>query len=424
MSQRFPRRALLKGAAASSLLALGGCSTLLEAGLGHGRPRRAPPGTRGFVQRMFDGLTPARVWDTHVHLIGLGTGDSGCWVHPAYREEFQKRLLFDLYLLASGVEHQGHADEEYLTRLTQLTQLAYPRGAIVLMAFDYRVREDGSEDKERSEIHTPNEYLYRVKERFPRVRAAASIHPYRKDALERLDEAKAKGAVAIKWLPNAHGIDPALPRLDKYYQKLNDLGLLLITHSGEEQAVDSAESQSFGNVLKLRRALDQGVRVVVAHAAGLGEGADLDAKEAERRELASYDLWLRLMGEKQYEDNLFADISAMTQFNRSGRPLRELLKAKELHPRLVNGSDYPLPAINPLVSTRWLERFGYLSKEDRLRCNEVYEANPLLYDFVVKRALAWREDGVEHRFSPCVFETAWLFAGHTAKTRPMPKASA
>lgn len=385
---------------------------------------------------MFEGLTPERVWDTHVHLIGIGKNDTGCWVHPAYREgssfsslgqalrERQKRLLFDLYLEACGIEDVENADEQYITRLSRLAQLANARGSIVLMAFDYRVNDDGSENKEHSEIHTPNEYLYRVQERFPQVKACPSIHPYRKDALDRLDEAKAKGAVAIKWLPNTQGMDPALPRLDAYYKKLRDLGLILITHSGEEQAVESDESQALGNVLRLRRALDQGVRVVVAHAAGLGDGEDLDQKEAERREMASFDLWLRLMGEKQYEDNLFADISATTQFNRSGRPLRELLKAKELHPRLVNGSDYPLPAINPLVSTRWLEREGYLSKEDRQRCNEVYEVNPLLYDFVVKRALVWREGNDEHRFSRCVFETSWLFEGHTPKTRPMPEASA
>lgn len=418
MSDRITRRALL--GAACSTLALGASCTFL----GHSAPRRPPLGTRSFVQRMFDGLEPSRVWDTHVHLIGLGKNDSGCWVHPAYREEVQKRLLFDLYLLACGIQNLEDADAEYVRRLAQLSYLANRQGAVVLMGFDYRVHEDGSEDRDNSEIHTPNEYLYRVKERYPQVRAAPSIHPYRKDALDRLDEAKARGAVAIKWLPNAHGIDPALPRLDRYYQKLHDLGLVLITHAGEEGAVDSRETQALGNVLKLRRALDQGVRVVVAHAAGLGKGEDLDAEEAERRELKSFDLWLRLMGERQYEDNLFADISAMTQINRSGRPLRELMKLKELHPRLVNGSDYPLPAINPLVSTRWLEREGYLSRADRLRCNEVYEANPLLFDFIVKRALVWRERGEEHRFSPCVFESQWVFEGHTAKTRPMPMAQA
>lgn len=419
MSYRLPRRALLRGAVASSALALSGCSTFL----GHERARHPPPGTRGFVQRAFEGLARERVWDTHVHLIGLGKNDSGCWVHPAYREELQKRLLFDLYMLACGITDLENADEEYVTRLAKLAHLSNAAGSIVVMGFDYRVNEDGSEDKEHSEIHTPNEYVYRVKDRFPQVKPAASIHPYRKDALDRLDEAKARGAVAIKWLPNAHGIDPALPRLDPYYQKLNDLGLVLITHSGEERAVDSAESQALGNVLKLRRALDQGVRVVVAHAAGLGNGEDLDAAGSERAEMASFDLWLRLMGEKQYEENLFADTSAMTQFNRSGRPLRELLKAKELHPRIINGSDYPLPAVNPLVSTRWLERAGYLSKEDRQRCNEVYEVNPLLFDLVVKRSLVWREGNDEHRFSDCVFETSWVFEGHTSKTRPMPRAA-
>ena len=96
--------------------------------------------------------------------------------------------------------------------------------------------------------------------------------------------------------------------------------------------------------------------------------------------------------------------------NRSGRPLRDLLLSPDLHPRLVNGSDYPLPAIDPLVSTLWLVRRGYLAPEERLVLNEVFEANPLLFDYLVKRRLSVVADGRTHRFSPAVFETARLFA--------------
>jgi mannonate dehydratase len=414
MSGLSRRRLLASGPAA---LLTAGCSTLF----GHERARRPPVGVRGFVRRAFDGLARERVWDSHAHIIGLGTGDSGCWVNEAYRTELYKSFLFDIYMTAGGVKDLSDADREYIERLMRLVHLMNPQGRIVLMGFDYRIDERGEIDLEHSEIHTPNDYVYRLAERFEQIAPAPSIHPYREDALDRLDEAKAKGAVAIKWLPNSQGIDPALPRVDAYYDKLVEHGLVLITHGGEEQAVDSEESQSFGNVLKLRRPLDRGVRVVIAHCAGLGFGDDLDAPEGERRALESFDLFLRLMGERQYEDNLFADISAMTQFNRSGRPLREIVLAEELHPRLVNGSDYPLPAINPLYSTRWLERAGYLTRRERERCNAVYRANPLLFDFVVKRTLrVTDETGRERRLSDSVFETAWVFEGHTPKTRPMP----
>jgi len=44
----------------------------------------------------------------------------------------------------------------------------------------------------------------------------------------------------------------------------------------------------------------------------------------------------------------------MTQFNRIGKPLTTILAREDLHERLINGSDYPLPAINFLIRTRSL----------------------------------------------------------------------
>ena len=62
----------------------------------------------------------------------------------------------------------------------------------------------------------------------------------------------------------------------------------------------------------------------------------------------NFDLFLRLMDEKRYEGLVFGELSAMTQFNRSGN-LRMMLAREDLHERVVNGSDYPLPAVNLLI---------------------------------------------------------------------------
>ena len=101
----------------------------------------------------------------------------------------------------------------------------------------------------------------------------------------------------------------------------------------------------------------------------------------------NFDLFLRLMSEKRYEGLLFADISAMTQYNRIGRPLTTILKREDLHERLVNGSDYPLPAVNLLIRTSALVRQGYITKDERACVNEIYDYNPLLFDFVLKRTM-------------------------------------
>ena len=89
----------------------------------------------------------------------------------------------------------------------------------------------------------------------------------------------------------------------------------------------------------------------------------------------------------------FGEISALTQVNRSGRPLRELLASPELHPRLVNGSDYPLPAINLIYQTRQLLGHGLIAPEEREPLNELYDVNPLLFDLVTKRTLRHPENG-------------------------------
>ena len=370
---------------------------------------------RRLVETAFAGLDRARVWDAHVHLAGLGEGGSGCWVNPKMRSHRHPidRLRFEAYFAAAGIEDAAKADEQFLARLLELQRHANPAGRMVMLAFDWRVGEEGEEDRAHSTFHVPNEVVATIAKAQGPVEFCASVHPYRKDALARLEGVREAGALAIKWLPNAMGIDPLSPRCDAYYEKLVELGLVLITDAGLERAVHATEDQELGNPLRVRRALDHGVRVVLAHCSSLGTSRDLDIADgsegADGSEAESFDLFLRLMGEKQYEENLWADISAMAQVNRCGRPLREMILARELHPRLINGSDYPLPAIDPLIWLRLLEHRGYLEAEERAPLRELFEANPLLFDLVLKRTLGVTEAGVRHRFDPLVFESARVF---------------
>jgi mannonate dehydratase len=165
---------------------------------------------------------------------------------------------------------------------------------------------------------------------------------------------------------------------------MKELELILLSHGGEEKAVEAEEDQKLGNPLLLRRALDHGVKVIVAHCAGLGTNEDLDSKDRPQRD--NFDLFLRLMDEKRYEGLVFGEISAMTQFNRIGK-LQTIFARKDLHERLVNGSDYPLPAVNLLIRTRPLVKQGYLTNSEGDCLREIYDYNPLLFDFVLKRTL-------------------------------------
>jgi hypothetical protein len=107
------------------------------------------------------------------------------------------------------------------------------------------------------------------------------------------------------------------------------------------------------------------------------------------------------MDEPKYRGLLFGEISAMLQFNRMPVPFTTILKRQDLHPRLVNGSDYPLPAINSLIWTRSLARNGFITAEERQSLNEIYDYNPLLFDFVLKRTM--RHPETKQKLAPSVF---------------------
>ncbi|MCA9592740.1 MAG: amidohydrolase family protein [Myxococcales bacterium] len=406
---RLSRRALLGvGASFTAGLVVGGRLGAPQA-FAPGPPRAVDGDAKDLVLRALEGLDPAKVWDTHVHVVGIGTGNSGCWVNPKMRSAVHpvRQFEFDVYLAASGVSDMSRVDEEYIERLLTLSRLANPQGKIVCLPFDIAVREDGSEDWDQTEVYTPNEYVAELGKKHANVVPGASIHPYRKDAVERLDKAVEAGARVVKWLPNSMGMDPASPKCDAFYERLATLDVPLLCHTGEEQAVQSDEWQELGNPLRLRRALEKGVRVVAAHCASLGSVRDLD--DPMDRSISAFDALLRMLNDRRWEKNLFADISAMTQVQRAGRPLRDMLIAKHLHPRLLYGSDYPLPAIDPLVSTRLLEGDGYITGADRALLNRIYAQNPLLFDFVLKRRLSVEHMNASYAFEPKVFETAWLY---------------
>ena len=139
--------------------------------------------------------------------------------------------------------------------------------------------------------------------------------------------------------------------------------------------------------------------MIIAHAASLGECDDRDSREP--KNVSCFDLFLRMMDEPKYRGLLFGEISAMLQFNRMPVPFATLLKRQDLHSRLVNGSDYPLPAINSLIWTRSLARSGFITAEERQSLNEIYDYNPLLFDFVLKRMM--RHPETKQKLAASVF---------------------
>lgn len=356
------------------------------------------------VKAAFADVDPARLVDYHTHVAGLGVGGTGNEVNPkmrTWRHPFH-RAKFAVYLSAAGVEDLGRADAEFAERLVRLVSHIEHHGKYRLLAFDKHYRHDGTVNPEKTEFHVPNKYVFDLAANHPELfEPVISIHPYRPDAVKELVTWAGRGGRMVKWLPNAMGIDPSDPACDPFYMKMKELGLVLLSHGGEEKAVEAQEDQRLGNPLLLRRALDHGVRTIVAHCASLGENEDLD--DPGRRRVSNFQLFMRLVEDRRYEGLVFGDISAMTQYNRIGEPLTTVIEREELHGRLVNGSDYPLPGVNLLIRTKPLVRAGYLKAEEGVLLREIYGFNPLLFDFVLKRCLTL--PGTPRRLPASVFES-------------------
>jgi len=362
-----------------------------------------------WLQKAWAGIDPAQVWDCHVHIAGLGDGGSGIVVGPQLSSAMHPlHYAQRLFYMNAGCAHDapGKVDQAYAARLLNLCD-AMPAGfKVMLFAFESFHDEAGKAHMERTAFYVPDNWAAKLAHDFPeRFEWVASIHPYREDAADRLKTAIASGARAVKWLPAAMGMDPASPRCDAFYRVLAESGTPLIVHCGEEQAVKGGDRAAYGNPLRLRRALDAGVKVVVAHCASLGSDLDDDGKAR-----PSFELFLKLMAEPRARDLLHGDISAITQRNRKPALIRSLLEREDLHERLLHGSDYPLPGILPLTSLSKLVKAGLLPAGAVGDLEILRQHNPLLFDFSLKRLLAWQG----HSFSPAVFQTRRIFAASQA----------
>lgn len=279
---------------------------------------------------------PQDILDMHCHMAGIGAGWSGCFVSPKLRKSWR----FTVYLKSFGVTRKELAEKGdglVADRISQwLTQSRFVKKAVIL-ALDGMVAGDGTLDTNRTEVYVPNEFVAAQVASHTNLLFGASVNPARNDALERLVWAKAHGAVLVKWIPSIMNIDPGDPRFIPFYQKLVELDLPLLTHTGKERSFSNS-NDDLGDPEKLHLPLSLGVKVIAAHIASTGRYHGERSSVRLERMMLEY-------------PNLYADISSLTQLNKL-RYLKEALTRTEFSGRLVYGTDFPL--INTaLVSPRY-----------------------------------------------------------------------
>lgn len=360
------------------------------------------PDAKNLVSSSFEDIEEGKFIDHHMHVLGLGTDGSGIWLnddlfsllHPA------DSLKTQVYISAAGIKNKKRADVEYLEQMVTFVNLFPEEGRFCLLAIDRCYDKKGNLDEGNSKMYVPNEWIMEVcktgKEKFI---PCVSINPYRKDAVEQVEKWAAEGVKMIKWMPAVMGMDASDEICEPFYEAMQKNDMVLLTHVGKEDNVPITKFQPLNNPLLFRKPLEMGVKVIMAHCASAGTNADIDN---DGKPVDNYELFFRLMDDPQYDGLLFGDISALTQVNRMGKPLAMVLDRTDLHPRLIHGSDYPLPALNSLISTRLLVSSAFLREEDREPLNEIYKFNPLLFDYVLKRRLKHPKDEAK-RFPASMF---------------------
>lgn len=285
-------------------------------------------------------LERLEVIDWHTHVAGLGYGDSGNFVNEKMQNNF-RFWFFMKWMNVNKSDLENHGDRIVVERLnTSLVESRFVDKAVVL-AIDGRInRETGELDKVNTLYYVDNNFVANEVSKYPKLLFGASINPHRSDSIELLEKVHGQGAVLIKWIPSIMDIDPANEKIIPFYKKMAELNLPLLSHTGDEHSFPDADN-SLADPRRLILALESGVTVIAAHMATTGRNND------ER----NFNRILPMI--REYE-NLYADISSLTQINKLGY-LAETLDEPGISLHLLYGSDWPLqnfPVVSPWYHLR------------------------------------------------------------------------
>ncbi|HUG81992.1 MAG TPA: amidohydrolase family protein [Bryobacterales bacterium] len=244
-------------------------------------------------------------------------------------EDQKRRLNFRFFLRLLHLSENGRMDQDYLDFLVaQLRNSSVEKA--VLLAQDSRYDAQGRPDYEHTSFYVPNEYLFDVCKRFPRLFIpCVSINPKRRDAIDELDRCAERGARVLKIHPPIQNVDPGEDRFRPFYRRCAETGIIVMVHTGMEHAAETV-GDSYSNPTRLAAALEEGCTVVAAHT---GTAAFFDKESFFPHMISMLDRFPRL----------YYDTSIMASMFR-WRTLPRLLEMPQVLARAIHASDYPFPS--------------------------------------------------------------------------------
>jgi predicted TIM-barrel fold metal-dependent hydrolase len=263
--------------------------------------------------------------DFHVHLFGVGDGGTGCYLSA----EQKRHITYPFFMRLMGLSENGRMDEDYIQRLAAMLRASYVDKA-VLLAQDSRYDAQGLPDRENTSFYVPNDYLFRIVERFPDLFIpGVSINPKRRDAEEELDRCAGLGARVLKIHPPIQDIDPAEARFRPFYRRCAEKQVIVMFHTGTENASKTV-SNEFCDPARLAVSLEEGCTVIASHS-----GTN-NFNEPE-------DFFPNLLATVRRFPNLYCDTAVLAERVR-WRALPRMLQEPEVIERTIHASDIPFPA--------------------------------------------------------------------------------
>ena len=305
--------------------------------------------------------------DMHVHIVGNGSGGTGCWVRvTGWHRPLAALMLRQIGLPGSAMT--GELDRLYVERLLEQVRDS-SLGAVVILAQDDVHDEHGRVMKDVGSFYVPNDYVLKLAREHREFLPAVSIHPARRDAIEELDRCITAGAVMMKCLPNCQNINCSDKRLTKFWERMAEAKLPLLAHTGGEHTLPVVRPE-FSDPRVLTLPLEIGVTVIAAHS---GTKSGLTDPE-----------YFHVLGEMMGRFlNLYADNSAFNVPLR-GRHISKCL-VEPFASRMVHGSDYPVP-----VNGLWAWMRGFLPWSEMRRCQK--NPNVLERDYQLKMAMGFKPE--------------------------------
>jgi hypothetical protein len=115
--------------------------------------------------------------DMHVHVVGNGTGGTGCWLRVSgWHRPLAALMLRHVGLPANAM--RGDLDALFIERLLAQVRSSSLSAAVIL-AQDEVHDDDGRVRKEVGSFFVPNDYVLSLARKYKEFLPAVSIHPAR-----------------------------------------------------------------------------------------------------------------------------------------------------------------------------------------------------------------------------------------------------